>query len=85
MRHASVAPSQYVRQDAPAPQQAMRAVSVMPGLEYSQQPQPQQPQQPQQQQQRAYVQAPQNVRYVDANGNEVFPSQVRQVSEFRYQ
>ena len=73
MRHASVAPTQYVRQDAPPPQ--MRAMSVMPGLEYKAPAQPQ----------RSYVQAPQNVRYVDQNGNEVFPSQVRQVSEFRYQ
>ena len=73
LRHASVAPTQYVRQDAPPPQ--MRAMSVMPGLEYKPAAQPQ----------RSYVQAPQNVRYVDQNGNEVFPSQVRQVSEFRYQ
>lgn len=73
MRHASVAPTQYVRQDAPPPQ--MRAMSVMPGMEYKPAAQPQ----------RSYIQAPQNVRYVDQNGNEVFPSQVRQVSEFRYQ
>jgi hypothetical protein len=73
IRHASVAPTQYVRQDAPPPQ--MRAMSVMPGLEYKSAAQPQ----------RSYVHAPQNVRYVDQNGNEVFPSQVRQVSDFRYQ
>ena len=73
-RHASVAPPQYVRQDAPPPPPQMRAVSVMPGLEYSAPVQPQ----------RSYAEAPQNVRYVDQHGNEVFPSQVRQVSEFRY-
>lgn len=75
MRHASVAPAQYVRQDAPPPQQTMRAVSVMPGMDYGSSTK----------QQRSYVHAPQNVRYVDQNGNEVFPSQVRQVSDFRYQ
>ena len=74
MRHASVAPpTQYVRQDAPPPQ--MRALSVMPGLDYNSSAQPQ----------RTYTQAPQNVRYVDQNGNEVFPREVRQLSEFRYQ
>jgi hypothetical protein len=75
MRHASVAPAQYGRQDAPTQQQPMRAVSVMPGLEYAASAQPR----------RSYYQAAQNVRYVDQNGNEVFPSQVRQVSEFGYQ
>ena len=74
MRHASVAPpTQYVRQDAPPPQ--TRAFSVMPGPDYNSSVQPQ----------RTYTQAPQNVRYVDQNGNEVFPREVRQVSEFRYQ
>ena len=71
-RQASVAPLQYVRQEAPPP---VRAVSVMPGIEYNMPGQPQ----------RAYTQAPQNVRYVDQYGNAVFPREVRQVSEFRYQ
>ena len=67
-----MAPVQYVRQEAPPP--PARAVSVMPGMDYSGAAQPQ----------RAYTQATQTVKYVDQYGNEVFPSQVRQVGEFRY-
>lgn len=76
LRHASVAPVQYARQDVPAP--PMRAVSVMPsaehgsgGLVYQQHVQPQQ--------QRGYSQAPPGVMYVDQNGNPVFPTEIRQV------
>ncbi|KAF2479428.1 hypothetical protein BDY17DRAFT_303854 [Neohortaea acidophila] len=76
LRHASVAPVQYARQDVPAP--PIRAVSVMPsaehgngGLVYQQHVQPQQ--------QRGYSQAPPGVMYVDQNGNPVFPTEIRQV------
>ena len=80
IRQASIAPVQYVRQDVPPPQ--TRAFSVVLGTDYSA------PTQPQREYSQAYVQQPppqQNVRYVDANGNEVFPQGVRQFSEFRYQ
>lgn len=73
LRHASVAPVQYVRREAPAP---VRAVSVMPTSDYGALAP--------QQHQRTYSQAPQGIRYVDKDGNEVFPSQVRQVNEYRY-
>ena len=82
VRQGSIAPVQYVRDDAPA---AVRAASVAPA--YRQVPlQPQQRvrsqaplrevQQPQQQQSQQ-----QSVRYVDQYGNEVFP---RQLNEVRY-
>ena len=73
IRHASVAPMPNARQDAPPP--AARAVSMMPSADYGAP------------QQRTYVQAaaPPSVRYVDQYGNEVFPREVRQVSEVRYQ
>ena len=77
IRHASVAPVQYVRKEAPRP--PARAVSVMPGIDYAASTQPQRGYS------QAFTQAPQSIRYVDAQGNEVFPREVRQVSEFKYQ
>jgi len=76
VRQTSVAPVQYVRQDMGPPPPPARAVSVMPGSEY-----PTHAQQPSY----SYAPAPQAVKYVDQYGREVFPQQVRQVSEFRYQ
>lgn len=77
IRQASVAPMQYVRQDMappPPPPHGARAMSVVPAADYGvQQP--------------AYSYAPAlppAVKYVDQYGREVFPQQVRQVSEFRY-
>ncbi len=73
VRHGSVAPVQYVRQEPvfiPA-----RAVSVMPadhGATAQMAPPLQRP----------YSQAPQSMRYVDQYGNEVHP---QQVSALRYQ
>ena len=71
-RQASVAPVQYIRREAPLP--LPRARSVMPAYEAEMSSQA-----------RAYSYMPQQVRYVDQNGQEVYPRQVRQVSEFRYQ
>ncbi|KAK5131026.1 hypothetical protein LTR08_001376 [Meristemomyces frigidus] len=74
-RQSSVAPVQYVRQGI-APPASARAGSVMPGAEYGAQ---------QQQPMYGYAPAPPPpVKYVDQYGREVFPQQVRQVSEFRY-
>lgn len=73
-RQGSVAPAQYVRQDAPPPPPA-RAVSVMPAAElggHAQDP-------------RTYGYMPQAaVRYVDDRGQEVQPRQVRQASQYMY-
>ncbi|KAK3721744.1 hypothetical protein LTR37_002909 [Vermiconidia calcicola] len=71
VRQASMAPVQYVRQEAPPPQ--ARAVSVMPNMDYGNQVHPPQ---------RTYSYAPQAVRYVNQYGEEVFP---REVNELRYQ
>lgn len=76
MRQASVAPQQYVRQEMAPPPPPARAVSVMPGSDYGAQVQ---------QPAYSYAPAPQAVKYVDQYGREVYPQQVRQVSEFRYQ
>ncbi|KAK5118789.1 hypothetical protein LTR85_007995 [Meristemomyces frigidus] len=75
MRQASVAP-QYVRQEMAPPPPPAREVSVMPGADYGAQVQ---------QPAYSYAPAPQAVKYVDQYGREVYPQQVRQVSEFRYQ
>ena len=73
-RQQSVAPVQYVRQDAPQ-QAPMRPMSVVPGSEYGVQTY----------QQRAPSYAPQPaVKYVDEYGREVMPQEVRQVSQYRY-
>lgn len=81
VRQGSVAPIQYVQKDAQRP--PARAMSVMPGMDYRTTQQPPL-------QQRLYSQAPQpqqvqqlppGTRYVDQNGNPVFP---RQISEVRY-
>ena len=72
-RQASVAPVQYVRQDAPP----ARAMSVMPGYESA----------PPSARAYSHVPPPQQVRYVDQYGREVYP-EVRQVpagGEYRYQ
>ncbi|KAK3703859.1 hypothetical protein LTR37_014182 [Vermiconidia calcicola] len=71
VRQASMAPVQYVRQEAPPPQ--ARAVSVMPSMDYGNQVHPPQ---------RTYSYAAQAARYVNQYGEEVFP---REVSELRYQ
>ncbi|KAK4544516.1 hypothetical protein LTR36_004088 [Oleoguttula mirabilis] len=76
MRQASVAPVQYARQEMAPPPPPARAVSVMPGSDYGAQAQ---------QPAYSYAPAPQTVKYVDMYGREVYPQQVRQVSEFRYQ
>lgn len=101
LRHASVAPVQYIQRDVASASRngsgnaQIRAVSVMPGSEYGAmgapqqqvQYQPYQPYQQYQQQQLQYAQpAPtqaQGVRYVDQNGNEVFPREVRPVGDYR--
>lgn len=75
LRQASVAPVQYVRQDAPPPP-PMRAMSVMPTPDYGA------PTQAMRTYSQAPQQAPQGIRYVDQYGNEVFPREVRQVSVF---
>lgn len=73
-RQQSLAPVQYVRQDAPQ-QAPVRAMSVVPGSEYG----------GQSYQQRAPSYAPQPaVKYVDQYGREVMPQEVRQVSQYRY-
>jgi hypothetical protein len=71
-RQASVAPVQYVRQEAAPP---ARAMSVIPGSEYGASAY----------QQRAPSYAPQPaVRYVDEYGREVAPTGIRQASHFGY-
>ncbi|EME47758.1 hypothetical protein DOTSEDRAFT_42105 [Dothistroma septosporum NZE10] len=73
-RQASVAPVQYVRQEAPPSNQAM---SIMPGYEHA----------PQSARAYSHAPPPQPVRYVDQYGREVYP-EVRQVpagGEYRYQ
>lgn len=73
-RQQSVAPIQYIRQDAP-PQAPVRATSVVPGSEFGGQAY----------QQRAPSYAPQpTVKYVDEYGREIMPQEVRQVSQYRY-
>ena len=70
-RQPSVAPVQYIPQQAP-----LRAMSVVPGSEYG----------GEQYQQRApsYAPQPAAVKYVDQYGREVMPQEVRQVGQYRY-
>lgn len=74
-RQVSVAPPQYIRQDAPPPP-ATRATSVLPGVEYGSSSR---------NYNYASAYAPQQVTYVDQHGREVYPREVRQASEYRYQ